>query len=118
MVRPVTRNISPEILRPLVQAIREKRVDICYTTLSEKKKGFLESGSHARLFVAIYNVLEELSSTYVIDFSYSYKSIKARSAGWSTISNPCSPFLMKPLSNRSLTALRYTLLDVPNRSAS
>lgn len=34
MVRPVTRNISPEILRPLVQAIREKkRVDICYTPL-------------------------------------------------------------------------------------
>ncbi len=34
MVRPVTRSISPEILRPLVQAIREKkRVDICYTSL-------------------------------------------------------------------------------------
>lgn len=36
MVRPVTRNISPEILRPLVQAIREKkRVDICYTSLKD-----------------------------------------------------------------------------------
>lgn len=34
VVRPITRNISPEILRPLVQAIREKkRVDICYTPL-------------------------------------------------------------------------------------
>lgn len=32
-VRPVARNISPEVLRPLVQAIREKkRVDICYTS--------------------------------------------------------------------------------------
>lgn len=32
-VRPVARNISPEILRPLIQAIREqKRVDICYTS--------------------------------------------------------------------------------------
>ena len=36
MVRPVTRSISPEILRPLVQAIREKkRVDICYTSLKD-----------------------------------------------------------------------------------
>lgn len=36
MVRPVTRNISPEILRTLVQAIREKkRVDICYTSLKD-----------------------------------------------------------------------------------
>ncbi|MGF1732905.1 helix-turn-helix transcriptional regulator [Photobacterium kasasachensis] len=36
MVRPVTRNISPKVLRPLVQAIREKkRVDICYTTLKD-----------------------------------------------------------------------------------
>ncbi|MEZ9103572.1 helix-turn-helix transcriptional regulator [Vibrio cyclitrophicus] len=34
MVRPVTRNIAPEILRPLVQAIREKkRVDLSYTSL-------------------------------------------------------------------------------------
>ncbi|WP_373951117.1 helix-turn-helix transcriptional regulator [Vibrio pomeroyi] len=34
MIRPVTRNITPEILRPLVQAIREKkRVDISYTSL-------------------------------------------------------------------------------------
>lgn len=34
MVRPVTRNITPEILRPLVQAIREKkRVDLSYTSL-------------------------------------------------------------------------------------
>ncbi|MGF1726521.1 helix-turn-helix transcriptional regulator [Photobacterium nomapromontoriensis] len=34
MIRPVTRNIAPEILRPLVQAIREKkRVDISYTSL-------------------------------------------------------------------------------------
>lgn len=34
MIRPVTRNIAPEVLRPLVQAIREKRrVDICYTSL-------------------------------------------------------------------------------------
>ncbi|WP_105901903.1 helix-turn-helix transcriptional regulator [Vibrio gangliei] len=32
-IRPVARNISPEILRPLIQAIREqKRVDICYTS--------------------------------------------------------------------------------------
>ncbi len=39
MVRPVTRNISPEILRPLVQAIREKkRVDICYTSLKDGEK--------------------------------------------------------------------------------
>lgn len=36
MVRPVTRNISPQVLRPLVQAIREKkRVDICYTPLKD-----------------------------------------------------------------------------------
>lgn len=36
MVRPVTRNISPDILRPLVQAIREKkRVDISYTSLKD-----------------------------------------------------------------------------------
>ncbi|ODS04464.1 hypothetical protein VSF3289_03603 [Vibrio scophthalmi] len=34
MIRPVTRNIAPEIWRPLVQAIREKkRVDISYTSL-------------------------------------------------------------------------------------
>ncbi|SON48980.1 helix-turn-helix transcriptional regulator [Vibrio tapetis] len=34
MVRPVTRNITPEILRPLVQGIREKkRVDLSYTSL-------------------------------------------------------------------------------------
>ncbi|MFA0415281.1 helix-turn-helix transcriptional regulator [Vibrio renipiscarius] len=34
MIRPVTRNISPQVLRPLVQAIREKkRVDISYTSL-------------------------------------------------------------------------------------
>ncbi|MBO7910480.1 WYL domain-containing protein [Vibrio sp. G41H] len=34
MVRPVTRNITPEVLRPLVQAIREKkRVDLSYTSL-------------------------------------------------------------------------------------
>lgn len=36
MVRPVTRSISPEILRPLVQAIRDKkRVDISYTSLKD-----------------------------------------------------------------------------------
>ena len=36
MVRPVTRNISPEILRPLVQAIKDKkRVDISYTSLKD-----------------------------------------------------------------------------------
>lgn len=36
MVHPITRNISPKILRPLVQAIREKkRVDICYTSLKD-----------------------------------------------------------------------------------
>jgi len=36
MVRPVTRNISPQVLRPLVQAIRQKkRVDICYTPLKD-----------------------------------------------------------------------------------
>ncbi|MFS1939266.1 MULTISPECIES: helix-turn-helix transcriptional regulator [Vibrio] len=39
MVRPITRNISPEVLRPLVQAIREKkRVDICYTPLKDGNK--------------------------------------------------------------------------------
>lgn len=39
MVRPVTRNISPQVLRPLVQAIREKkRVDICYTSLKDGKE--------------------------------------------------------------------------------
>lgn len=36
MIRPVTRSIAPEILRPLVQAIREKkRVDISYTSLKD-----------------------------------------------------------------------------------
>ncbi|OEG75163.1 transcriptional regulator [Shewanella colwelliana] len=36
MVRPVTRSITPEILRPLVRAIREKkRVDISYTSLKD-----------------------------------------------------------------------------------
>ncbi|OOX29518.1 WYL domain-containing protein [Vibrio parahaemolyticus] len=36
MVRPVTRNISPQVLRPLVQAIREKkRVDISYISLKD-----------------------------------------------------------------------------------
>ncbi|KHT40460.1 helix-turn-helix transcriptional regulator [Vibrio sinaloensis] len=36
MIRPVTRNISPQVLRPLVQAIREKkRVDISYTSLKD-----------------------------------------------------------------------------------
>lgn len=36
MVKPVTRNISPEILRPLVQAIKDKkRVDISYTSLKD-----------------------------------------------------------------------------------
>ncbi|EGQ7950480.1 WYL domain-containing protein [Vibrio vulnificus] len=36
MVRPVTRNISPQVLRPLVQAIREKkRVDISYASLKD-----------------------------------------------------------------------------------
>ncbi|ROV62516.1 WYL domain-containing protein [Vibrio ponticus] len=36
MIRPITRNISPEILRPLIQAIREKkRVDISYTSLKD-----------------------------------------------------------------------------------
>lgn len=35
LICPVTRNIAPEILRPLVQAIREKkRVDISYTSLN------------------------------------------------------------------------------------
>ncbi|MDE1333877.1 helix-turn-helix transcriptional regulator [Vibrio aestuarianus] len=36
MIHPVTRNISPQALRPLVQAIREnKRVDISYTSLKD-----------------------------------------------------------------------------------
>lgn len=36
MIRPVTRNIAPEVLGPIVQAIREKkRVDICYTSLKD-----------------------------------------------------------------------------------
>ncbi|MGR5067223.1 helix-turn-helix transcriptional regulator [Vibrio alfacsensis] len=36
MIRPITRNISPQVLRPLVQAIREKkRVDISYTSLKD-----------------------------------------------------------------------------------
>ncbi len=36
MVSPITRNIAPKILRPLVQAIREKkRVDISYTSLKD-----------------------------------------------------------------------------------
>ncbi len=36
MVRPIARNIAPEILRPIVQAIREKkRVDISYTSLKD-----------------------------------------------------------------------------------
>lgn len=36
MIRPVTRNIAPEILHPIVQAIREKkRVDISYTSLKD-----------------------------------------------------------------------------------
>ncbi len=36
MIRPITRNISPIILRPLVQAIREKkRVEISYTSLKD-----------------------------------------------------------------------------------
>lgn len=36
IVSPVTRSISPTILRPLIQAIREKkRVDICYTPLKD-----------------------------------------------------------------------------------
>ncbi|PTC04295.1 WYL domain-containing protein [Vibrio mediterranei] len=35
-LRPVTRNIAPEILRPIVQAIREKkRVDISYTSIKD-----------------------------------------------------------------------------------
>ncbi|WP_026958889.1 helix-turn-helix transcriptional regulator [Aliagarivorans taiwanensis] len=39
MVRPITRNISPEVLRPLVQAIREKkRVDISYTSMKNGKE--------------------------------------------------------------------------------
>ncbi|MCC2523566.1 helix-turn-helix transcriptional regulator [Vibrio coralliilyticus] len=39
MVRPVTRNISPQVLRPLVQAIREKkRVDISYTSVKDGVK--------------------------------------------------------------------------------
>lgn len=36
LVRPVTRNISPQVLGPLVQAIREKkRVDISYTSIKD-----------------------------------------------------------------------------------
>ncbi|PSW18686.1 WYL domain-containing protein [Photobacterium sanctipauli] len=36
IVRPIARNIAPEILRPLVQAIREKkRVDISYTSIKD-----------------------------------------------------------------------------------
>ncbi|KKC97881.1 helix-turn-helix transcriptional regulator [Photobacterium halotolerans] len=36
MIRPITRNISSQVLRPLVQAIREKkRVDISYTSLRD-----------------------------------------------------------------------------------
>lgn len=36
MVQPKTRSISPQVLRPLVQAIREnKRVDICYIPLKD-----------------------------------------------------------------------------------
>ncbi len=36
MIRPLARNISPEILGPLVQAIREnKRVDISYTSIKD-----------------------------------------------------------------------------------
>ncbi|MPW35514.1 YafY family protein [Vibrio sp. B1Z05] len=39
MIKPVTRNIAPEILRPIVQAIREKkRVDISYTSLKDGTK--------------------------------------------------------------------------------
>ncbi len=39
MVRPINRNIAPEVLRPLIQAIREKkRVDICYTPLKDGNK--------------------------------------------------------------------------------
>ncbi|GAB3517055.1 helix-turn-helix transcriptional regulator [Photobacterium alginatilyticum] len=39
MVRPITRNISPQVLRPLIQAIREKkRVDISYTSLKDGKE--------------------------------------------------------------------------------
>lgn len=47
MVRPVTRNISPEILRPLVQAIREKkRVEICYTSLKDGDQSELIISPH------------------------------------------------------------------------
>ncbi|OOF10018.1 MULTISPECIES: helix-turn-helix transcriptional regulator [unclassified Salinivibrio] len=36
MIRPTTRNISPQVLRPLIQAISEKkRVDISYTSLKD-----------------------------------------------------------------------------------
>ncbi|WP_047046806.1 helix-turn-helix transcriptional regulator [Vibrio mexicanus] len=36
MIRPITRNISPQVLRPVVQAIREKkRVEISYTSLKD-----------------------------------------------------------------------------------
>lgn len=39
MVKPVTRNLAPEVLRPLVQAIREKkRVDITYTPLKDGER--------------------------------------------------------------------------------
>lgn len=39
MIRPINRNITPEVLRPLIQAIREKkRVDICYTPLKDGNK--------------------------------------------------------------------------------
>ncbi|MFA0415428.1 helix-turn-helix transcriptional regulator [Vibrio renipiscarius] len=39
MIGPVTRNIAPEVLRPLVQTIRaKKRVDICYTSLKNGEK--------------------------------------------------------------------------------
>lgn len=36
LIRPIPRNIAPEVLRPLVQAIPEKRrADICYTSLKD-----------------------------------------------------------------------------------
>lgn len=36
VIHPITRNISPEIMRPLIQAIREKkRVDISYTSIKD-----------------------------------------------------------------------------------
>lgn len=47
MVRPLTRNISPQVLRPLVQAIREKkRVDICYTSLKDGEQSELIISPH------------------------------------------------------------------------